>query len=640
MRRYKGSYHYYALGKNGEPLNNVCVNFSFYHSVHTNINASSTLYTDKDGKIDLGPLNEITQVTSNFVSAYGNCSRSWNIAYLSEQHEYPSSIEVLEEEPIEIPVPCLKLDPSDLTLFKMCSSHANTIESCYNNLTLNAKSGYGFGTLTISSLTKGYYTFEIRRLGIKINITVHEGVYWQTEGFVLKSNSIIEIKNQPRYLRVHDAQFIEAEEAKQADSKASLYFKLSEIDDSTRAHVYAFTYMPNMALEGFNCMSSITKSNGQTEVFAFSKWDNIFQSNRKMGDEYRYVFNRKNAKRFIGNTLERPQLIMKRLKVRDTNFDSEVLKAGSDYQGIVADKAFAARRLADRAYMGYSQQLTVENSIYSFQNFLKNAAVSYKNLHPSEDGSVCVDMDIQHYTSVMIIATNASSSTQVIIDNPHASADIEKRDLTGESLDPNKYFNEVRNAVCVNSGRSLSIQDITSTEYIFVDSIAKAKRACDDICKISSVAIDESLSFLVKWNALSLDDKHKKYNEFQCHEVNLFLYFKDRDYFEAVARPFISSKMEKTFVDHWLLGDYSAVSQFQSACNFDKLNCLEQCLLVSVALQTDVKAAEALAARIRLASESRWKAMSVDVKNRIFDTVLSLNSLQVRNSSDFIEKHR
>ena len=572
MRRYKGSYHYYALGKNGEPLNNVSVNFTFNHSVHTNVYISSSLYTDKDGRVDLGPLDEITQVTSNFVSAYGNCSRSWNIPYLKEQHEYPSSIEVLEEEPIEIPVPCLKLSPSDLTLFKMCSSHQNTIEDCYKHFSLNAKSGHGFGTLTINSLTRGNYTFEIRRLGIKISIIVHKGVYWEADGFVLKDNSIIEIKNQSHYLRVHDAQFIEGEESKETSKKSSLYFKLSEIDESTRAHVYAFTYMPNMALEGFNCMSSITKSNTQTEVFPFSRWDNIFQSNRKMGDEYRYVFNRKNAKRFIGNTLERPQLIMKRLKVRDTNFDSEVLKSGSEYQGILADKFYPAKRRADKDYMYRQQNLVLENSIYSFQNFLKYAAVSHKNLHPSEDGSVCIDLDLQNYTSVIIVATNSSSSTQIIVDNPHASNDIEKRDLTGESLDPNKYFTEVRNAVCVMKNCSLSIQDITSTEYIFVDSISKAKRNCDDICKIRSVTIDESLSFLVKWNSLSLSDKHKKYNEFQCHEMNLFLYFKDYDYFVSVAKPFISSKMEKTFIDYWLLGDYEAISQFQTACNFDKLN--------------------------------------------------------------------
>lgn len=54
--------------------------------------------------------------------------------------------------------------------------------------------------------------------------------------------------------------------------------------------------------------------------------------------------------------------------------------------------------------------------------------------------------------------------------------------------------------------------------------------------------------------------------------MNLFLYFKDYDYFVSVAKPFISSKMEKTFIDYWLLGDYEAISQFQTACNFDKLN--------------------------------------------------------------------
>lgn len=49
---------------------------------------------------------------------------------------------------------------------------------------------------------------------------------------------------------------------------------------------------------------------------------------------------------------------------------------------------------------------------------------------------------------------------------------------------------------------------------------------------------------------------------------------------------------------------------------------------MSVALQNDVKTAQALASRIKLSSDSYTNGISVEVKNRMFDTVLSLNSLQ------------
>ena len=98
----------------------------------------------------------------------------------------------------------------------------------------------------------------------------------------------------------------------------------------------------------------MTKNNSSSIVFPFKMWENVYQSNRKLGDEYRYVFNRKNAKRFIGNTLEKPQLIMKRLKVRDTTFDTEVVKDGGAYAGIQADRDYdVAHKRAINRYGGY-----------------------------------------------------------------------------------------------------------------------------------------------------------------------------------------------------------------------------------------------------------------------------------------------
>ena len=228
-----------------------------------------------------------------------------------------------------------------------------------------------------------------------------------------------------------------------------------------------------------------------------------------------------------------------------------------------------------------------------------------------------------------IIATNNKASTQVIADISSASVEIEKRNLSlTEPLDSNKYFNEVRNTDLVMNESTYNIQDITSTEYIFVDSINKVKRACDDVCKIKGVTLDETLFFLLKWNKLTDEQKNKKYNEYQCHEMNLFVYFKDHRYFNKVAKPFIASKMEKTFIDYWLLGEDDAILHYQDIGNFDKLNALEQSLLVFTVIKHDADKAVRLADRIRLGSESNEKMMTPEAKNKLFDTVLSLNLLQ------------
>jgi len=38
-----------------------------------------------------------------------------------------------------------------------------------------------------------------------------------------------------------------------------------------------------------------------------------------------------------------------------------------------------------------------------------------------------------------------------------------------------------------------------------------------------------------------------------CHELNLFLFFKDLAYFETYVKEFLVNKLEKTFVDYFLL---------------------------------------------------------------------------------------
>lgn len=66
-------------------------------------------------------------------------------------------------------------------------------------------------------------------------------------------------------------------------------------------------------------------------MFTFAKWVNLLLSDRKLSDEYRYVFDREHAEHGLGNSLDRPSLLNKRLFTRKTELDSEVLATGSAY---------------------------------------------------------------------------------------------------------------------------------------------------------------------------------------------------------------------------------------------------------------------------------------------------------------------
>ena len=49
-----------------------------------------------------------------------------------------------------------------------------------------------------------------------------------------------------------------------------------------------------------------------SKVIGFAKWKNMYQSNCSMSDELRYVNDRKKLEALLGNTLDRPSLLMQK----------------------------------------------------------------------------------------------------------------------------------------------------------------------------------------------------------------------------------------------------------------------------------------------------------------------------------------
>jgi len=44
-------------------------------------------------------------------------------------------------------------------------------------------------------------------------------------------------------------------------------------------------------------------------------------SSKTLGDEYRYVLDRKKQTVYVGNTLDKPQLLLKRSQIRETTLN-------------------------------------------------------------------------------------------------------------------------------------------------------------------------------------------------------------------------------------------------------------------------------------------------------------------------------
>ena len=104
--------------------------------------------------------------------------------------------------------------------------------------------------------------------------------------------------------------------------------KLADFTKDARVHLFATKFYQPDYNPLYTVLLGSLRGKFDTNVFNFAKWSNMLMSNRTLGDEYRYVFDRKEAERQLGNTLDRPQLLNKRLFTRKTEMDQESLNQG------------------------------------------------------------------------------------------------------------------------------------------------------------------------------------------------------------------------------------------------------------------------------------------------------------------------
>lgn len=407
-----------------------------------------------------------------------------------------------------------------------------------------------------------------------------------------------------------------------------------------------------------------------SEKFRLSQWKNAFMSNRKLGDEFRYVFDRKYYKRFTGNSLDRPQILLKRMKIRDTTYEEEVVSLGDQYTSLYlgenkkrdyplmqvehsvcgsprylhsSDHLFksmsygaqpnvnfaykAPLQLTNKQKYHYSESYNKEQSCYqhkSYTNFLKNAGIVRSNLIPDKNGNLTLSIASGRYTKLSVIACDFENVVQVDIELPTKNYTLSKRNLAlTKPLDPKKHYNETRKSVNYVKGDKIKINDITTTNYNIVDSIDKVKKLQLEIAKMDGCDICPDLLFLATWDKLSPDEKLKKYSAYLCHETNVFLYFKDREFFNTVVRPFLTNKYEKSIIDNWLLGNYDSIESYSSVEFYDSLNAIEKILLISILVEREDTAdiARQLANRIKLNSEAVEE--NQEYRNICFDAVIN-----------------
>ena len=145
-------------------------------------------------------------------------------------------------------------------------------------------------------------------------------------------------------------------------------------------------------------------------------------------------------------------------------------------------------------------------------------------------------------------------------------------------LNPKYQYVDERNIILLNEkGNDYVLDDFKTSQIETYQSFSDIFNLIQTIS--NNHELKTKWSFLTKWNQLSEKEKLKKYDEFFCHELHLFLMKKDKEFFNKVCIPLIASKLNKDFMDHYFLNNTNELEKY---CKLDKmqtLNPLEQVLL-------------------------------------------------------------
>lgn len=525
-------------GRTGEMRDARTVNVQLKHA-HFKQPIQQTLATDASGQIVLGPLKDVEYLR---VSSSECANRRWSLT--SDRHNYYRLVHAAAGEEIRLPwMGSGKLDRASLSLLEMRGS------SCVADRFAAAKLKNGF--LTISDLDPGDYELTLypgpRRLLVRI-----------TDGET--QNGFIAGQHRQLERRGEDGIQIESVFAKGDD----VVVKLQNVSPTARVHILGTRYVPefdafrDLAVYDREPLSQRTPRGLRSS----------YVEGRNIGDEYRYILERRQETRFPGNMNERPGMLLNPFVLQSTETGRLNAARGGE---------FAPSAEPDAAAMDRAQQKKKaegEGGGYTSLDFLPSPAIVAVNLQPDEDGVVRIPAKelTQHQHLRVVAIDTLHTAVRSISATAPAPTRIDLR--LGQSFEPERHLNQVKEFRVLRQGDSVTSSLDASVQMEVIDSLPRAYQVLATLNGRTPLA---EFEFVTRWPTLQAEEKQSLYSQYACHELNLFIARKDGPFFNDVVRPYLANKLHKTFMDHYLL-DHD-LTAYLDPWYYARLNTAEKILL-------------------------------------------------------------
>jgi hypothetical protein len=576
-----------VLGKSGEPRAGLPVNLRFAHQ-DFRAQMQLALQTDARGRIELGQLDDITELSA-WLGSGGR--GQWTLP--RARAWIPGIVNVAAGEPLVLPSLVPNGAPAVRSLLERRGG--GYLRDCITAARVED------AAVHIDDLTPGDYELVLEPDHRVVQIRV--GGPTRVRGWALSPRRYLQVL-APDPLRVAGID---------ADAQ-QVHIRIADADEHTRVHVFATRFLASDAHAALDRLRL-----PMPELAAVGRSRCHYLSGRDIGDEYRYILERRRAPVFAGNMLERPGLLLNPWALRTTSTGTQDAKGGGSYDSLSAGdyprmSAPAAARPAPLAQGAPSNNL----------EFLANSAYVALNLTPDEHGMVHIDRAaLAGHQLLTVVASNARGLVSRQLQLPEVEA--EPRDLRlRDGLDADGHFVKRKQRSSLAVGDVLSLDDMRTAKLETIDSIGKAHAL---LLTLSGNEHLREFEFVTRWPSLSPDEQRAKYSKYSCHELSLFLARKQPQWFATVVQPYLANKRDKTFLDHYLLGD--DLTAWLEPWAYGRLNTLERILLAERIAGEGGPGARHIGDRFDLLPPD------VEGDNAAFDTALQGSALDVQATTLF-----
>eukprot|EP01135_Chromosphaera_perkinsii_P000481 Nk52_evm35s96 gene=Nk52_evmTU35s96 len=479
---------------------------------------------------------------------------------------YAENLYFVVDESISLPLEQEKryVNMTDFSFFEMAKSvdgrayvyaDAHTRLSVYN------------GYLVIDSSEPGYFILRDHRKNSLKHIHIIRGKPVDDGSFILHKFGRIDRSEQCIPKRImHDV----------TSFHDRIVIKIDNCDEDTEVHAICCAFSSQVDPAEIASFDIDAKDDCAKETF-MSRDSHLSEYSQKyISDTEMYCMNRKYAEKYVGNFLSIPSLLCKEKELCSVEMGLED-KVGAGMGRKFKKMADCGLKPTAAMFCGPVQDDSSLN--YPSYDFLKYGASIMSDIKLDENGEFTIANSNLHalgHSAIYIIVKSGNSVSAATV--LKSSANIIFSDASSEKITTDQdahYLLKERIDVIEKGGYKKTFGVPKAPRFSFFNSLEQVGNFLISVCDSPNEKQSRTVEALLGWCDLTYAEKCETYSNIACHEVNFFLSKKDKNFFEKIVRPFVEQKIQKSFVDRFLLEEdlshFLASYELSKLCDFEKI---------------------------------------------------------------------